>query len=148
MLSANLSNVFVSKGYEDKPAMNFINGENGEISVVSFNLSASVYDSKAENNKRYVSIPCKAFGVVAQRIEKMKVDAGANVNIAGILDEDRWEKDGQKHRRLFVRVEAIEYNGAGRKKKEDGDSDPNAAPSGTTQAVESSGVFDDDDLPF
>lgn len=147
MLSANLSNVFVSKGYEDKPAMTFVNGENGEVSVVSFNVSASVYDSKAENNKRYVSIPCKAFGAVAQRIEKMKVDAGANVNIAGILDEDRWEKDGQKHRRLFVRVDAIEYNGS-RKKKEDGDSDPNAAPSGTTQPVESSGVFDDDDLPF
>lgn len=147
MLSANLSNVFVSKGYEDKPAMNFIRGENEEVSVVTFNLSVSVYDSKAENNKRYVSIPCKAFGAVAQRIEKMKVDAGANVNVVGVLDEDRWEKDGEKHRRLYVRVDAIEYNG-GRKKKEDGDSDPNAAPSGTTQAVESSGVFDDDDLPF
>lgn len=147
MLSANLSNVFVSKGYEDKPAMNFIKGENEEVSVVTFNLSASVYDSKAENNKRYVTIPCKAFNAIAQRIEKMKVDAGANVNISGVLDEDRWEKDGEKRRRLFVRVEAIEYNGS-RKKKEDGDSDPNAAPSGTTQTVESSGVFDDDDLPF
>ncbi|MEE1505096.1 MAG: single-stranded DNA-binding protein [Acutalibacteraceae bacterium] len=146
MLSFNCSNVFVSKGYEDRPAVNLIAKEGAEgYSVATFGISASVYDSKAENKKRYVNFPCKAFTDVATRIAKMKLDAGANVNIAGHLDVEEWEdKDTKKKRsRTILVVDDIEYNGRA-KKKEDGEA--SEAPSGTTVSADEDETFDD--LPF
>lgn len=145
MLSFNLSNVFVSKGYEDKPAVNLIAKEGSEdYSVATFGVSASVYDGKAENKRRYVNFPCKAFGDVATRIAKMKLDAGANINALGHLDVEEWEdKETKKKRsRTILIVDDIEYNGRV-KKKEDGEAE---APSGASVAADDDETFDD--LPF
>lgn len=139
----NLTGVFVNKGFNENPAVQFRKNESNETTVATFGVSGSVFDSKAENKKRYVNFACKAFGDVAQRIEKMKVDAGANINIAGNLDVDSWEKDGEKKSRVVLIVRDIEFVYHGKKK--DGETEAEA-PSGATVAAEDDEVFDD--LPF
>lgn len=142
MLNFNFSNVFVGKGYGDKPAIEYKTNDAGEIAIASFGVSSSVYDSKAENKRRYVNFTCKAFGDVAKRIEKMKLDAGANINISGSPDVETWEKDGNKRSRVVFIVEKLEYNSSGKKKTDD---ESGAASGETVEALEDE-TFDD--LPF
>lgn len=140
----SLANVFVQKGYGEEPAVNLRRNDAGEVTIATFGVSGTVFDSKAENNKRYVNFSCKAFGPAAKRIEKMKLGAGSNVNIGGSLDVETWEKDGNKRSRVILVIDAIEYNGAGRKNNDAASEGAANAPSGAT--VEAEEEFDD--LPF
>lgn len=147
----NLANVFVNKSFkEGEEAVKYHTNENNTPTVCTFQVSGSYYDSKAENKKRYVKFNCKAFGSMAERIQKMKLSAGGNINICGKLDNDNWtDEDGKKHSVVTLIVDDIEYNGSGKKSSEDNDAPAKAAkadsaPSGTTE--EADDAFDD--LPF
>ena len=59
MLKVFSTNVVISKGYDNNPALKFHNGENGRS--VRFRIGMKVYDSSAENNHRWVNINVKAF---------------------------------------------------------------------------------------
>lgn len=144
LIQYTAANVFVQKGYGEEPAVSFRRNDAGEVVIATFGVSGTVFDSKAENNKRYVNFTCKAFGSAAKRIEKMKLGAGSNVNIAGPIDVETWEKDGNKRARAVLVVESIEYNGAGRKNNDAASEGATNAPSGAT--VDADEEFDD--LPF
>lgn len=147
--SFSLSNVYVSKGFEENPAVRYAE-KDGEVVVASFGLSGSVYDKKAENNKKYINFTgCKAFGKMAQRIQKMKVDSGANVNVSGHFDSESWEdkETNKKRTALTFIIDNIEYNGSGKKKDGEASAEtPTGIPYGSTSSVETDDAFDD--LPF
>ena len=79
--------VVISKGYNDTPALKY--SENNDS--VRFRVGYKVYDTRAENNSRWVNFSVKAFGPLCERIKNMKLKEGSLVTILGRLDEDTWE---------------------------------------------------------
>ena len=130
----------VSKGFDGAEAVKF--NESG--SLASFRCGFSRYDKRAEGNKRWENVQCKAFGEVAQRVKGMKLSAKARINISGTFDFDSWEKDGKTQKAPVFIVEDIEYaNSLPKGEKNDAAPAAAAAPAGDTYEV-----VDDDDLPF
>lgn len=119
MLKIIITDASVSKGYEDNPALRFFDGDGGSVSSVFFRIGKRVYDSRCEDNHRWINLNVKAFGDVCERIRKMKLKAGSFVNIVGRYDEEvREDKDTNETRRYpVVIVEDIEfcYSGSGQK---------------------------------
>ncbi len=118
MLKFIATDVVVSKGFNDQPALRF--SEDG--SSVRFRIGKSVYDKRAENERRWVNIYVKAFGELCARIQRMKLEAGSYLHIEGRYDEETWEDDNGKHSAPIVILSDIEYafsgngNGSGKQK--------------------------------
>jgi single-stranded DNA-binding protein len=115
MIKAIITNAVISKGYNGAPALNF-SGNNGTTTAVQFKIGYKTYDSRAENNHRYINLAVKAFGQQCERVQKMKIAESSYVNIVGRMDEETWEENGQKRSRIVIIVEDIEYasNGGGK----------------------------------
>ena len=94
MFKVIATDVVISKGYDGAPALKF--SENGES--VRFRIGKKVYDTRAENNTRWVNLSVKAFGPVCERIKKMQLKESSFINILGRLDEDVWEDAGEQPR--------------------------------------------------
>ncbi len=116
MLKVFATQVVVSKGYDNTPALRF--SENGDS--VRFRIGKKVYDPHAENDSRWINLPVKAFNGVCERIKKMQLKEGSFVNLIGRLDEDSWEdKDTKETRKIMVIIlDDIEYASGGGKSKE------------------------------
>ena len=116
MLKVFATQVVVSKGYDNTPALRF--SENGDS--VRFRIGKKVYDPHAENDSRWINLPVKAFNGVCERIKKMQLKEGSYVNLIGRLDEDSWEdKDTKELRKMMVIIlDDIEYASGGGKSKE------------------------------
>lgn len=111
MLKVVATNVVVSKGYGENPALKFSdNGEN-----VRFRVGYKVYDTKAENNTRWLNLNVKAFNGVCERIKKMKLKEGSYINILGHLDEETWEdqKTNEKKSAMVIVLDDVEYASSG-----------------------------------
>ena len=119
MFKVIATDVVISKGYDGAPALKF--SENGES--VRFRIGKKVYDTRAENNTRWVNISVKAFGPVCERIKKMQLKESSFINILGRLDEDVWEDSSthEKKNAMVVILDEIEYcsSGGGRQKSAD-----------------------------
>ena len=86
MIKVFATNVVVSKGYNNSPALKF--SDNGEH--VRFRIGQKVYDSREDDNTRWNNYTVKAFGPLCERIQKMQVKEGSFINLVGDLDEDVW----------------------------------------------------------
>ena len=117
MFKVIATNVVVSKGYGENPTFKF----SEDKSIVNFRIGKKVYDSRAEDNSRWINLTVKAFGDVCERIKKMKLKDGSYLNIEGKLDEDVWEDDGETKRRIVIVLTDVEYasSGSGSNKTED-----------------------------
>lgn len=121
MLKVFATNLIVSKGYENNPALKFF-GEND--SCVQFRVGEKVYDKEAENNTRWVNHTVKAFGTACERIKKMQLKEGSFINIiGGTLTDETWtegegDKKTTKHAQVIVLEgrDSIEYASGGGKK--------------------------------
>ena len=113
MFKVIATDVVISKGYDGAPALKF--SENGES--VRFRIGKKVYDTRAENNTRWVNLSVKAFGPVCERIKKMQLKESSFINILGRLDEDVWEDEETKEKRSMpcVILDNLEYSGGGRR---------------------------------
>ena len=116
MFKVIATDVVISKGYDGAPALKF--SENGES--VRFRIGKKVYDTRAENNTRWVNLSVKAFGPVCERIKKMQLKESSFINILGRLDEDVWEDSTTHEKRsaMVVILDEIEYcsSGGGKQK--------------------------------
>lgn len=65
MFKVIATDVVISKGYDGAPALKF--SENGES--VRFRIGKKVYDTRAENNTRWVNLSVKAFGPVCEEVK-------------------------------------------------------------------------------
>ena len=59
MMKIFISDAIVSKGYDGAPAIRFFNSENGGEFAV-FQIGKRKYDSREENNHRWVNLKVKA----------------------------------------------------------------------------------------
>lgn len=91
MMKIFISDAVVSRGYDGAPAIRLFNSENGGEFAV-FQVGIRKYDSRAENNHRWVNLKVKAFGDLCERIKKnpYRVDslngtweAGSAESVAG-----------------------------------------------------------------
>lgn len=130
MFKVLATGVVISKGFDNNPALKF--SEKGDS--VRFRVGQKVYDSRAENNTRWVNHTVKAFGSVCERIEKMQLKEGSFVNFVGRLDEDTWtdEESGEIKRMQVIILDEIEYASGGGKK--DSDSGKSGAKQSAKQA--------------
>lgn len=100
MFKVIATDVVISKGYDGAPALKF--SENGES--VRFRIGKKVYDTRAENNTRWVNLSVKAFGPVCERIKKMQLKENSFINILGRLDEDVWEDSTTHEKRSAMSI--------------------------------------------
>lgn len=112
----------------------------GGSSVANFGLAVSrkfkANDGSQKEEKLFVD--CEAWGktgeVMAQYLRK-----GRAVLIEGSLKLEQWEKDGQKHSKIKVRVDSFQF----------GDSAKEDKPSGQAEAAPiNHGTVGDEDIPF
>lgn len=140
MFKVIATNVVVSKGYGENPTFKF----SEDKSVVNFRIGKKVYDSRAEDNSRWINLTVKAFGDVCERIKKMKLKDGSYLNIEGKLDEDVWEDDGETRRRTVIVLTDVEYasTGSGNKTEDDSETEKKAdKKSGSGKKPQDSGNF-------
>lgn len=67
MFKVFATDVVISKGYDNAPALKF--SERGDS--VRFWVGKKVYDARVKGNQRWVNLSVKAFGPVCERIRKM-----------------------------------------------------------------------------
>lgn len=118
MFKMFITDAVVSKGYDNNPPLRFFDGEKG--SSVSFRIGKRVYDSRSQDNHRWINLNVKAFGGLCERIRKMKLKDGSFVNIIGRYDEETSEdKETGKTRKFpVVIVDDIEYCYSGGQKND------------------------------
>lgn len=114
MLKMIVTSAVVSKGYNENPAIRFFEGEKGFQSV-SFRIGQKIYDSRAENNHRWINLTVKGFGEICERIKKMKLKEGSYINLIARYDEDSWEdrETGATRTAPVLILDEIEYSSSG-----------------------------------
>ena len=114
MLKVFATQVIVSQGYDGAASLRF--SENGDS--VRFRIGKRVYDSREENEHRWVNLSVKAFNGVCERIKKMQLKEGSCVNLIGRLDEDIWtdQETGEKKSHMVIILDDIEYASGGKPK--------------------------------
>lgn len=108
MLKFFASDVVVSKGYQNAPAVKF--SDKGDF--VRFRVGQKVYDPRAEDNHRWINITVKCFNAALnERIRAMGLKEGSFINLTGRYDEDVWEDDETKEKRSMpcVILDDLEY---------------------------------------
>ncbi len=143
MFKVIATDVVISKGFDGAPALKF--SDSGES--VRFRIGKKVYDTRAENNTRWVNLGVKAFGPVCERIKKMQLKESSFINILGRLDEDVWEDSAthEKKSAMVVILDEVEYcsSGGGKQSKgaDGGDGKPKASSAQTPPANEPASGF-------
>lgn len=131
MFKVFATDVVVSKGYDNSSALKF----SDDGTSVRFRIGKKVYDTRAENNTRWVNVSVKAFGTVCERIKKMQLKEGSFIHIAGRLDEDNWvdTTTNEKKSQIVIILDEVEYASGGGNKSKD-NQQANAAPATTPAA--------------
>ncbi|MBE6662891.1 MAG: hypothetical protein E7602_00135 [Ruminococcaceae bacterium] len=131
MFKVFATDVVVSKGYDNSSALKY----SDDGTSVRFRIGKKVYDTRAENNTRWVNVSVKAFGTVCERIKKMQLKEGSFIHIAGRLDEDNWvdTTTNEKKSQIVIILDEIEYASGGGNKSKD-NQQANAAPATTPAA--------------
>ena len=133
MLMFFASDVVVSKGYQNAPALKF--SEKGDF--VRFRVGQKVYDPRAEENHRWINITVKSFDpALIDRIRKMGLKEGSFISLSGRYDEDVWEDEETKEKRSMpcVILDNLEYSdGQKAASNSQNDSTPAPAPAADPQ---------------
>ena len=118
MFKVFATDVVVSKGYDNSSALKF----SDDGTSVRFRIGKKVYDTRAENNTRWVNVSVKAFGVLCDRIKKMQLKEGSFIHIAGRLDEDNWvdTTTNEKKSQIVIILDEVEYASGGGKSNNNG----------------------------
>ncbi len=130
MLKVFGANVVVSKNFDDEanPIRELADGK-----IVSFRIGDKKYDSRAENESRWINVTVKASGTMAERVKKMKLKTGSMLIIDGELDIEKWTNDDDELRMdTVIWLTGITYQYTGGDKKEEENSS-NKAKKGTSE---------------
>ena len=113
MLKIFASDMVVSKGYQNTPALKF--SEKGDF--VRFRVGQKIYDPRAEANHRWINMTVKCFDpALVDRIRKMQLKDGSVISLSGRYDEDTWEDEETKEKRVMpcILLEDLEFCGVKR----------------------------------
>lgn len=114
MLKFFASDVVVSKGYQNAPALKF--SEKGDF--VRFRVGQKVYDPRAEDNHRWINLTVKCFDAsLVDRIRKMGLKEGSFISLSGRYDEDVWEDEESREKRSMpvIILDELEFSGGGKR---------------------------------
>ena len=128
MLKIIGTDLVISKGFDDKPALQY--SEDGK--AVRFRVGKRVYDKQATDNHRWINLSVKAFGDLCERIRKMKLDTGSFIHLEGRYDEDVWDDNGNTKRMPVIILSEIEYAYTGNGNKQNGGGETPASTRGTS----------------
>lgn len=119
MLKVFATDVVISKGYDNAPAIRYSDGEKG--SIARFRFGKRTYDPQTKENSRWINMSVKAFGPVCERMKKMQLKDGSFVNLIGRLDEETWtdQTSGEKKSATVIILDEIEYAYGGGKSRDD-----------------------------
>ena len=133
MLDVIATSAVVSRGYDGAAVLRF--SEKGD--AVRFRIGKKVYDTRAENNTRWINLSVKAFGDVCARIKKMQLKEGSFINFRGRLDEDIWtdQQTGESKSAMVVILDDIEYAGGKPKESQESNKPQNGTASNTGAAA-------------
>lgn len=111
----------------------------GGTQILSFSLA--VGERRPDNNGNWTDytnwVDCIMFGKRAESLSRY-LHKGQHVSLNGSLSYSSWEKDGQRHSRLEVKVADIDFSGTSKQQQ----SSPVASvPPAATEVY-------DEDIPF
>ena len=127
MLKFFASDVVVSKGSNNNPAVKI--SDKGDFA--RFRIGAKIYDTRAENNHRWVNLTVKCFDpTLVERIRKMGLKEGSHVSLSGRYDEDVWEDEQTKTKKSMpvIILDDLEYCFSGSSKSSGDGNKATAAP--------------------
>jgi single-strand DNA-binding protein len=135
----NLNRVMLAGNLTRDPVVRFLANEQA---VANFGLAINrrFKATNGELKEDVTFIDCEAWGKTAELIGQ-HLTKGRNVYVEGRLKLDTWEKDGQKHYKLKVVIDSLQFIGA---KPQGGDA-PAPAPASTPTATNAPG---NDEPPF
>ena len=108
----------------------------GSTTLAEFGLAVNHrYTSNGEKKEKASFFNCKAFGKTGEIIAKY-FQKGSKILIEGRLDQNSWEKDGQKRSSVEIIVDSFEFIDG---KKSD---------AGNVEQEPVGGAFNDSDVPF
>lgn len=104
-----MNNVVLKGNLVRDPESREVEVSGRKTKVVNFTVAVSRFFKKAngERDKDTVFIPCEAWDTGAERIAQI-LKKGDPVLVEGSLKTESWEKDGQKHSRMKVRVSTFD----------------------------------------
>lgn len=112
MLKVMITGAVISRGYEGEPALKITQNEGGVF--ISFRIGMRLYDPKADNNTKWLNLTVKASRWMAERVQKMQLDAGQRVNLCGTLEEEVWiDREQKKQSMLSISLIDIEKSERG-----------------------------------
>jgi single-strand DNA-binding protein len=90
--------------------LRYVPSRGQEVAVSSFTLAINRRFKKADGtkNEETTFVDCEAWDTGAELISQY-CKKGDPLLLTGALKEDKWEKDGQKHSRMKVRVDTFEF---------------------------------------
>lgn len=127
MLKFFASDVVVSKGSNNNPAVKI--SDKGDFA--RFRIGAKIYDTRAENNHRWVNLTVKCFDpALVERIRKMGLKEGSHIALSGRYDEDVWEDEQTKTKKSMpvIILDELEYCFSGSSKSSGDGNKATAAP--------------------
>lgn len=112
-------NLVVLKGnLTSTPELKVVGQHNTALAVFSIAVN-----EKTKQGEKTHFVQCKAFGKTAENIGKY-FNKGKPILIQGSLNQEQWEKDGQKYSRLTVLVNGFDFVGISKEAKKIDDSIP------------------------
>lgn len=94
-----------------------------KVAKVTIAINRTWKDAQGEKKEECTFVDCEAWGRTAELIGQY-CTKGSELYVEGRLKLDTWEKDGQKHSKIKVVIENMQF---GRKPGGAGDSAPRAA---------------------
>lgn len=136
MIKMIITDAVVSKGFDGNPAIRFYDGDNGRSSgcqIANFRIGKRIYDSREENNYRWINLSVKGFGDICERIKKMKLKEGSFINLVARYDEESWDDKttGEKRTAPVLILDEIEYCFAGGNNQKNGQNSTGGSSAGT-----------------
>lgn len=145
-MSLNINNVILAGHFTRDPQVRFLANEN---CVASFGLAVNrrFKGSDGQPKEEVTFIDCEAWGRTAELIGKY-LAKGSAAYVEGRLKLDTWEKDGQKHYKLKVVVDTVQFVGPPKTQAGAGGS-PAGEPAGAAGSTKPVGrTVGDDEPPF
>lgn len=139
MFKVLATDVIVSKGYDNSSALKFSEDGNN----VRFRIGKRVYDTRAENNQRWLNMAVRAHGALVERIKKMQLKEGSVLHLCGKLDEESWEDPQTKEKKsqIVIVLDEVEYASGGGNKSKDTQNQQNGS-NNTSTTPETSSNFE------
>jgi single-strand DNA-binding protein len=141
-MSLNYNKVTLAGNLTRDPEVKFLAGDRA---VASFGLAINrkFKGNDGELKEEVTFVDCEAWGRTAELVGQY-LNKGSGCFIEGRLKLDTWEKDGQKHSKLKVVAESVQFLGGKREHDQHG---AEAAPAQRGAARPAAPGHDDDGQP-